>query len=404
MTNSQDVEWILVIRYGISAHRATYGRLGSSNKYTKDYIQLYRTQRFFGDLSAAFPSLADNGSLNLIYRWPSGSADGKLLERSADRPHLAWETNRAPAPWRMMPNPSESSAATIRGNPSHNNEADADAELHSLLSSGFGQPFLIATKVRGEGDVLHLRVLIENPEPAFAWAALEGAPVTIQELAADTSERNALAWKLFTENSEQALYFDTSSKISPWRDTPITSLKHAEGEPKLPDGDSHLQNSNIDSDATAESLEKSDTEVAVLEALLNNGNYEVSDSTATVKTRGSAQRVFANAVKENYNWKCALTGITSKEFLIASHIVPWSVDDKIRLDPSNGICFSVFADRAFEYSYLIIEDDSVVRVNWEKIGDDSVLGEQLAAFDGAMLNAPKSHPPKPEYLNRRRSL
>ena len=36
---AQPVEWVLVIYYGPSAHRATYGRLGGT-KYTKDYIQL----------------------------------------------------------------------------------------------------------------------------------------------------------------------------------------------------------------------------------------------------------------------------------------------------------------------------------------------------------------------------
>lgn len=404
MTNAQAVEWILVIRYGRSAHRATYGRLSSSSKYTKDYIQLYRSQRFLSDLSVAFPSLSNTGFLSLTYRWPSGSAQGKLLERSADRPHLAWETNRAPAPWRMVPNPNESSAATIRGNPSHISEANADAEFDSLLSSGFGQPFLIATKVRGDGDVLHLRVLIENPEPAFAWAALENAPVTIQELAFGTSEQTALAWKLFSENGEQALYFDANSKIAPWHNAPIAVLEHGEGDSGVPDGNSYHQNAGIDSDATAEFLQQSDVEVTMLEDLLNAGKYEVPDSTATVKTRGSAQRVFSNAVKGNYSWTCALTGIVSKDFLIASHIVPWSADEKIRLDPSNGICLSVLADRAFEHSYLIIHDDTTVQVNWEKIGDDSVLGEQLAAYDGAKLNAPQSHPPKPEYLNRRRNL
>lgn len=402
MTHAQAIEWILVIRYGRSAHRATYGRLSGSKKYTKDYIQLYRSQHFLNDLSVAFPSLSDTGVLNLTYRWPLGSVEGKLLERSADRPHLAWGTNRAPAPWRMVSNPSASSAETIKGNPSHSSEADAEAEYDGLLSSGFGQPFLIATKLRSDGDVLHLRVLIENPEPAFAWAALGNVPAIIQELAAGTSEQTALAWKLFPENGEQALYFDASSKATPWHTAPIAVLE--QGDSGVPGGNSYHRESGIDSDAAAEFLQQSDIEVTILEDLLNTGNYEVPDSTATVKTRGSAQRVFSNAVKVNYRWTCALTGITSKDFLIASHIVPWSADEKIRLDPSNGICLSVLADRAFEHSYLIIQDDTTVQVNWEKIGDDSVLKEQLAAYDGAKLNAPQSHPPKPEYLNRRRNL
>ncbi|MBS3927826.1 MAG: HNH endonuclease [Sphingomonadales bacterium] len=401
--NAKAVEWILVVRYGSSAHRATYGRLSGSSKYTKDYIQLYRSKGFLDDLNAAFPGLAGAGALGLTYKWPSGSAEGKLLERSADRPHLAWETNRAPPPWRMLLNPSVSSVETIKGNPSHSNEADADAEYDGLLSSGFGQPFLIAIKLRDESDALHLRVLIENPEAAFNWASLGNAPTTIQELAAETSDQTALAWKLFPANEMPTLYFDTSSKIAPWHNAPVAVPTASEGASGGSQG--HFDSQTIvDSDFVAETLLPSDEEVSALESHLNSGNYEVPDSTATVKTRGSAQRVFANAVKGNYGWKCALTGISSKEFLIASHIVPWSADEKIRLDPSNGICLSVLADRAFEYSYLIIHDDSTVEVNWKKIGDDSELRTQLAAYDGAKLNSPKSHPPKIEYLNRRRNL
>ena len=39
------IEWVLIIFYGPSAHRATYGRLGNT-KYTKDYIQ--RVERLIG--------------------------------------------------------------------------------------------------------------------------------------------------------------------------------------------------------------------------------------------------------------------------------------------------------------------------------------------------------------------
>lgn len=402
--SAKAVEWILVVRYGRSAHRATYGRISGSTKYTKDYIQLSRSQGFLDDLSAAFPALAGSGILGLTYKWPSGSAEGKLLERSADRPHLAWETNRAPTPWRMLPNPSASSVETIKGDPSHTREANAETEYDSLLSSGFGQPFLIAVKLRDDGNVLHLRVLIEDPEAAFAWASLVNAPTAIQELAAQTSERTALAWRLFTGAEEPTLYFDPSSKISPWQNAPIAVPDHIEAQTGLPEVNSDQQDTNVDSDSIAESFQSSDAEVSILEVHLNSGNYEVPDSTATVKTRGSAQRVFAKAVKDNYGWKCALTGISSADLLIASHIVPWSVDEKIRLDPSNGICLSVLADRAFEHSYLIIEDDTTVIVNWEKVGDDAKLKEQLVAYDGVKLTAPTNHPPKPEYLYRRRNL
>ncbi|MBR7559829.1 HNH endonuclease, partial [Mycobacterium tuberculosis] len=74
---------------------------------------------------------------------------------------------------------------------------------------------------------------------------------------------------------------------------------------------------------------------------IKNKNYEVDDSYATAKTRGSAQRAFSEEVKKIYDFRCAITGIDTKDFLVAAHIVPWSQDKSIRLDPSNGICLSL---------------------------------------------------------------
>jgi hypothetical protein len=90
--------------------------------------------------------------------------------------------------------------------------------------------------------------------------------------------------------------------------------------------------------------------------------------------------------------------------LIASHIVPWSVDETIRLDPSNGICLSVLVDRAFEGAFLIIQDNLTVNVNWEKVDGDAELMSQLSCFDGMKLRSPKVHPPKISFLKRRREL
>lgn len=91
------------------------------------------------------------------------------------------------------------------------------------------------------------------------------------------------------------------------------------------------------------------------------------------KTRGSAQRAFAKAVKTNYGFRCAVSGIKSRDFLIAAHIVPWSEDQTIRLDPSNGIGLSLLVDRAFEKGYLRIEDDHTIRIDLDRVGDDHAL-------------------------------
>lgn len=213
------VEWVLVVRYEKSAHRATYGRFGKNN-YTKDYIQLSRKQKFIDDLESAFPTLKDGDVANITYKWPTGSADGKLFRRSADRPHLAWDTNSAPQPWRMHEQPTETSVETIRGDPSLRDDASADSEHDGLSLSDFGQPFLIASKLRGEFDTLHLRVVVENPDDEFVWADLNNAPIQIRELAAATSARTALAWRFFTAGDSPELFFNPDIKSEPWSDTP----------------------------------------------------------------------------------------------------------------------------------------------------------------------------------------
>jgi predicted restriction endonuclease len=149
----------------------------------------------------------------------------------------------------------------------------------------------------------------------------------------------------------------------------------------------------------AEGLARSDEEVSEFKSRIESDNYEVPDATSTVKTRGSAQKAFADNVKKNYEGRCALSGVKTPAFLIASHIVPWSVDQTIRLDPSNGICLSVLIDRAFEKGFIVIQDDETVTVDFQKIGDDTELRRQLEGYDGVKLSAPKAHPP-----TRRRNI
>lgn len=103
-------------------------------------------------------------------------------------------------------------------------------------------------------------------------------------------------------------------------------------------------------------------------------------------------------------YRCAITGISTRDFLVASHIVPWSEDQSIRLDPSNGICLSLLVDRAFETGYLLVEDDLTLRIDSHKIGTDAKLRKQLEPYAGRKLAAPVAATPRREYLQRRRAL
>lgn len=445
---AQPVEWVLVVYYGPEAHRATYGRHVRSNRYTKDYVQLSRKAKFLDAVTKLFSVTATtHGSVPLTYRWPAGFAPGAFVFKSGDRPHLKWETTKgAPQVWKMTLSPSDATPETIPGDPSHLDFEAAENEFALLSSRGAGQPYLMAIKLRDEPNTLHLRAYLGNPTDGYAWADLGLVPQEIQALAAKTSQKSALAWLLFhsggtapsaiiddvlsglvaSENSTSVidaldaetgraltsyiqrpgygLFFDPTRNHDAWiQPSPLPAkiatsiddfLQILEARfPTIPQGD-----------AVSETLEIDLDEVESFRKQIEQKGYEVPDSTATIKTRGSAQKAFADAVKGNYGYRCAITGVATKDFLIASHIVPWSMDQSIRLDPSNGICLSLLVDRAFEKGYLLIEDDLTIHINWERVGNDQVLRSQLEPYNGRKLSVPAKEPPQPKYLQRRRVL
>jgi hypothetical protein len=444
---AQPVEWVLVVYYGASAHRATYGRL-QGTKYTKDYIQLSRREEFLEAITRLFPvDVTDAASVPVTYQWPTGTAPGALVFNSADRPHLKWETAQgAPRAWRMSLEPGDAMAETIPGDPTHLDVDAAENELALLAERGAGQPYLLAIKLRNEARTLHLRAYLKDPHPSFAWADLNLTPTAIQALAAKTSSQSALAWMLlhsdgtlpspaiedvlteitlsanwattidslapdlgravsaYLRKPGHGLFFDPSQNHDAWiQPAPLTpniaaSLDH------LVEALQQRFPANVQGDAAAEALETDQDEVDAFSQKIEQGSFEVPDTTATVKIRGSAQKAFAAAVKANYGYRCAITGISSRDFLVASHIVPWSKDQTIRLDPTNGICLSLLVDRAFEHGQLLIEDNLTIRVDWNRVGADEALREQLLPFDGRRMRMPIKGAPQSSYLQRRRLL
>ncbi len=445
---AQPVEWVLVVYYGPAAHQATYGRQVRSGGYTKDYIQLSRKKEFLDTATNLFSVTASaTGSVPLTYLWPAGTTSGEFVFKSADRPHLKWETHLgAPQVWKMTLAPSDVTPETIPGDPSHVDFADAEREFKLLGKRGAGQPYLMAIKLRDEPRTLHLRAYLKNPSKSYAWADLKLVPQEIRNLAAKTSQSSALAWSLFHSGGTapsskidnalsqlvaskdrttvidvldidtghaltsylrrpgHGLFFDPTRNHDAWlRPRPLSPRVAASVDDLLQTLDARFP-VVPQGDVAAEVLEADPDEVEAFRQQITQKSYAVPDSTATTKTRGSAQKAFAGAVKANYGYRCAITGIVTKDFLVAAHIVPWGKDQSIRLDPSNGICLSMLVDRAFENGYLLIEDDLTIRIDWGRVGKDQTLRNQLEPYDGQKLSVPRRGTPQPEYLRRRRAL
>lgn len=86
------------------------------------------------------------------------------------------------------------------------------------------------------------------------------------------------------------------------------------------------------------------------------------DKVREVKTRVN-QNTFRDIVIANYDGKCAISGIDISTLLVASHIVPWSKNEKERLNPENGICFSPLYDRAFDNGFVSLDNNYRILVS-----------------------------------------
>lgn len=174
---SVDAVWIW--RFNKSAFRATYGRF-PGNTYSKDYLQAAGE---CGDLlSQKFGvAVASQNSREIRFQWPGGSSDG-FVSYSADRFHVAWKYQDAPAPWKLSKNPSSNTDETIPGNPDHQDSTAADGEL-SVLESRNLDAFLVAVKLHEEDDILHIRAFLGNAPHGMEWASIDRAPRRISEAA-----------------------------------------------------------------------------------------------------------------------------------------------------------------------------------------------------------------------------
>ena len=75
------------------------------------------------------------------------------------------------------------------------------------------------------------------------------------------------------------------------------------------------------------------------------------------------QFFFRSAILASYNNTCCITGIHQPELLIASHIRPWGLDEKNRLNPRNGIAINALHDKAFENGLLTITPDYLIKIS-----------------------------------------
>lgn len=111
------------------------------------------------------------------------------------------------------------------------------------------------------------------------------------------------------------------------------------------------------------------------------------------------QSFFRSSVLAAYNNTCCITGIQQVEFLIAGHIKPWSIDEKNRLNPQNGIAINALHDKAFENGFITITTDYKVKVSRLLLETrNQQTSEFFGKFNGQPIILPSRFFPDVEFL------
>lgn len=88
---------------------------------------------------------------------------------------------------------------------------------------------------------------------------------------------------------------------------------------------------------------------------------EIITSRIGLVTNRVGQAEFRRKLLIRWQNKCAVTGFSNAEILIASHIVPWrDATDAERLDVDNGIILSPVYDALFDKNFISFNDDGSI--------------------------------------------
>jgi len=125
------------------------------------------------------------------------------------------------------------------------------------------------------------------------------------------------------------------------------------------------------------------------------GEYKIRETKVRVN-----QDYFRTIVMSNYSNGCGITGISIPELLVASHIKPWSKDEKNRLNPTNGICLSATLDKAFDKGLITIDSEFRVIFSGKlnKYLKEDFYKSEFERFENKRINLPIKFLPNDEFL------
>lgn len=111
------------------------------------------------------------------------------------------------------------------------------------------------------------------------------------------------------------------------------------------------------------------------------------------------QNFFRSMILSSYDNKCCITGLSSRELLVAGHIRPWGLDEKNRMNPENGLSLNALHDKAFENGLITILPNYKIRISsvLRKLKDESIKNYFLR-YDNQSITPPRKFFPDKKFL------
>ncbi len=141
-----------------------------------------------------------------------------------------------------------------------------------------------------------------------------------------------------------------------------------------------------------------------IEEIYSDILFDIKDKKGETRIREVKVRVnqdiFRKMVLSNYISKCAMSEINVPELLIASHIKPWSKDEKQRLNPSNGICLSATYDKAFDKGLISLNEDLeiIISSKLKRFSKQNFYQDYFSKKEGQKIILPQKFMPDLEFI------
>ena len=110
-----------------------------------------------------------------------------------------------------------------------------------------------------------------------------------------------------------------------------------------------------------------------------------------LKTTVLVQTLFRHVVFTNYNFRRVISDLAAPQLLVASHITPWAVDEKLRANLTNGIAINVLYDKRLDGQLMLFNDEFplVLSDQIKNQENNQMIQEYFLGFEGKALAVPK---------------